>query len=85
MNRYSWGDRIDEWRSDAKGRNWKRAAKLTSQANRYFQNIQSATSERGETVEGMLFYYGGKPDGKEGTGYLCLPNDFPSLIPATAN
>ena len=85
MNRYNWGDRINEWRSDAIGRIWKRAAKLTSQANRHSQNIQSVTSERGETVDGMLFYYGRKPDGKEGTGYLWLPNDFPSLIPATAN
>ena len=85
MNRYGWGDGIDEWCSDATGRNWKSAAKLTPQANRHSQNIQSVTSERGETVEGMLFYCGRKPDGKEGTGYLWLPNDFPSLIPATAN
>ena len=85
MNRYGWGGRIDEWRSDATGRNWKRAAKLTPQANQHSQNIQSVISERGETVEGMLFYYGRKPNGKEGTGYLWLPNDFPSLIPATAN
>ena len=44
MNRYNWGDRINEWRSDAIGRNRKRAAKLTSQANRHSQNIQSITS-----------------------------------------
>jgi len=70
LNQYGWGDAIEEWRSDATGKNWKKIDVLTPNTGRRYQNIQFVVGAKGEVMPGMLFFYGWKPEGKQGTGYL---------------
>lgn len=69
MNRYGWGDRIEEWVSDSEGENWRRTRDLTPKPGERYQNIQFVRGEKDETVNGLLLFYGWEGQGK-GRAYL---------------
>ena len=74
MNRYGWGDRVEEWRSDASGGNWRRARDLTPQPGLRYQSVKFVRAASGETLDNMLLYYAWNGNGK-GSAYLLDERD----------
>ena len=69
MNRYGWGDRVEEWISDADGQNWRRSRDLTPKPGPRYQNIQFVRGENQEILEGIALFYGWEDQGP-GQAYL---------------
>ena len=69
MNRYGWGDRVEEWRSDKFGTGWHRARDLTPHRDMRYQSVKFVRGANGETLDGMLLYYAWKGTG-EGSAFL---------------
>ena len=61
MNRYGWGDSIEEWKSDITGKNWAQANNITPKPNHRYQNIQFVATANGNIATDMLLFYGWKP------------------------
>lgn len=69
MNRYGWGDRVEEWRSDASGTNWRKARDLTPRTGLRYQSAKFVRSANGSNVDRMLLFYAWQGTGK-GVAYL---------------
>ena len=69
MNRYGWGDRVEEWVSDPSGANWKRSRDLTPEPGLRYQSVKAVHSSDGRAVDGLLLFYSWNRTGS-GTAYL---------------
>ncbi|MDA2928666.1 BNR repeat-containing protein [Acidobacteria bacterium AH-259-O06] len=70
MERYGWGDRVQEWVSDDNGENWKLSKDLTPVIGHKYQNIKFVSqSVRGITRD-ILLFYGWQDSNGDGTGFL---------------
>ena len=64
MNRYGWGDRVEEWVSGAAGGSWTRIRNLAPFAGLRYQGIQFVRAEGGGLLEDLLLFYGWTGNGK---------------------
>ncbi|MDA2924760.1 hypothetical protein MYX65_08920 [Acidobacteria bacterium AH-259-L09] len=70
MERYGWGDRVQEWVSDDNGEHWKLSKDLTPIIGHKYQNIKFVSqSVRGITRD-ILLFYGWQDSNGDGTGFL---------------
>ena len=69
MNRYGWGDRVEEWVSDAGGANWRRTRNLAPQEGLRYQSVKFVRGEDAETLDGLLLFYAWEGEGK-GAAFL---------------
>ena len=69
MNRYGWGDRVEEWVSDSSGTHWSRSRDLTPQPGLRYQSVKAVLTEGNRALPDMLLFYAWKGSGK-GTAYL---------------
>ncbi len=60
MNRYGWGDRVEEWQSDTDGRTWRRTRDLTPQPGLRYQSVKSVRGQDGEPRTDLFLYYAWK-------------------------
>ena len=74
MNRYGWGDRVEEWTSASGGINWRRSRDLTPQPGLRYQSVKFVRSELGEALDGMLLFYAWEGAGK-GSAFLLDERD----------
>ena len=79
MNRYGWGDRIEEWKSDITGKNWAQVNNITPKPNHRYQNIQFVSTADGNIASDMLLFYGWKPTANNGVGYFWQANTTNNL------
>jgi len=70
MNRYGWGDRIELWTSDKKGKHWKLAKDITPVPEHRWQNVKFVSRDTGDIVPGMILFYGWQGVDGKGTAYL---------------
>lgn len=70
MDQYGWGQRIEKWQSDDRGRTWHKAADLTPQTSRKFQSTQFISSDMRSPMNDMLLFYGWDDAASPGTAYL---------------
>ncbi len=66
MDRYGWGDRIEEWISADGGESWTLSKDLTPMSGWKYQNVKCVRTSRGGIREDMLLFYGWQ--GTEGCG-----------------
>ena len=64
MNRYGWGDRIEEWVSDPSGAKWSRSRDLTPRPGLRYQSVKWVRGEQGGILDGILLFYAWQGDGK---------------------
>ena len=57
MNSYGWGDRVEEWVSDASGSHWKRSRDLTPKTGLRYQSVKFVRGEDGQSVDDLLLFY----------------------------
>lgn len=69
MNRYGWGERVEEWRSDANGTHWKKSRDLTPRPGLRYQSVKFVRAASGASMDRMLLYYAWQGAGK-GMAYL---------------
>ena len=69
MNRYGWGDRVEEWTSDAGGARWRRVRSLVPEEGLRYQSVKFVRGERGGMLDDLLLFYAWKGDGR-GRAYL---------------
>ncbi|MYC68076.1 MAG: hypothetical protein F4X12_17265 [Acidobacteriia bacterium] len=74
MNSYGWGDRVEEWASDASGTHWKRARDLTPKAGLRYQSVKFVRGAGGQSVDDLLLFYAWQGTGK-GSAYLLDERD----------
>ena len=74
MNSYGWGDRVEEWVTDANGKHWKRSRDLTPKAGLRYQSVKFVRGESGQSVDGLLLFYAWQGTGK-GSAYLLDERD----------
>ena len=70
MGRYGWGDRVEWWMSDAEGENWRLTRDLTPAPGKKWQNVKFVSDGKGETIPGVLLFYGWEEIEGPGTAYL---------------
>ncbi len=80
MNRYGWGDRIEEWASDAAGVNWRRVRALTAKSGLRHQNPKFAHGEGNRVLDGLLLYYAWEGTGS-GQAFLVDERPAPRALP----
>ena len=64
MNRYGWGDRVEEWVSDAGGSAWRRSRDLTPFPGMRYQSVKLVQDGNGRELSGLLLFYAWKGTGK---------------------
>ena len=69
MNRYGWGDRVEEWVSGPSGADWRRSRDLTPVPGLRYQSVKPVRGEDGRAMDGMLLFYAWSGNGK-GTAFL---------------
>ena len=74
MNRYGWGDRVEEWRSDKTGAGWHRARDLTPHGGMRYQSVKFVRGASGETLDGLLLFYAWSGSG-QGSAFLLDERD----------
>lgn len=74
MNRYGWGDRVEEWVSGPGGSGWRRSRILSPGEGLRYQSVKFVQGEAGEPRDDMLLFYAWKGDGK-GRAYLVDDRD----------
>ena len=74
MNRYGWGDRVEEWRSDTTGAGWHRARDLTPHGGMRYQSVKFVRGASGETLDGLLLFYAWNGTG-QGSAFLLDERD----------
>ena len=74
MNRYGWGDRVEEWRSDRAGSGWHRSRDLTPHPGMRYQSVKFVRGASGEPLDGMLLYYAWNGTGA-GSAFLLDERD----------
>ncbi len=74
MNRYGWGDRVEEWVSDPSGANWSRSRDLTPEPGLRYQSVKCVRGARNATLDDLLLFYAWEGDGK-GHAYLVDERD----------
>ena len=70
MGRYGWGDRVEWWTSDTEGENWRLTQDLTPALGKKWQNVKFVSDGKGETIPGLLLFYGWEEIEGPGTAYL---------------
>ncbi|WP_299143369.1 BNR-4 repeat-containing protein [uncultured Vibrio sp.] len=72
LNRYGWGDRVEEWVSKDEGKTWQLNRDITPKKGMRYQNIRSVSKGVGKDSTEIFLFYGWAPDGKPGqaTGFL---------------
>ena len=74
MNRYGWGDSVQEWRADADGKSWRLSRGLAPPSGSRYQSVKAVYGSDGRPVEGLLVYYAWSGDGP-GRAYLLDERD----------
>ncbi len=74
MNRYGWGDRVEEWVSDTAGSNWRRNRDLSPIHGLRYQSVKFVRGQSGEVLDGLLLFYSWKGTGK-GSAFLIDERD----------
>ncbi len=74
MNRYGWGDRVEEWVSDTSGAGWRQQRNLAPQEGLRYQSVKFVRGEDGEILDNLLLFYAWKGDGK-GQAFLIDERD----------
>lgn len=74
MNRYGWGDRVEEWVSDPAGSSWRRSRDLTPQAGLRYQSVKLAHSADGGMLDGLVLFYAWSGTDR-GSAYLVDERD----------
>lgn len=69
MNRYGWGDRVEEWVSGPSGSDWHRSRDLTPVPGMRYQSVKLVRREDGGAMDGMLLFYAWSGNGK-GAAFL---------------
>ena len=75
LDRYGWGDRLEEWISRDEGKTWKRNRDLTPQKGMRYQNLRTVSTKNGGDSNVIFLYYGWKPDAEPGQGVAFLWDD----------
>jgi len=70
MDRYGWGDRIEEWISDDNGENWKLSKDLTPTKGYKYQNIKFVSRNVGGITGDIILFYGWQDTDRYGTAFL---------------
>lgn len=74
MNRYGWGDRIEEWTSDTGHGNWRRTRDLTPRPGLRYQSVKLIRGEDGQPLADMAVFYAWEGN-REGRAYLLDERD----------
>ena len=77
LNRYGWGDRVEEWISLDNGETWKLNRDITPQKGLRYQNIRSVSKGIGEDSNDVFLFYGWSPDAEPGQAIGFLWDDRP--------
>lgn len=64
MNRYGWGDRVEEWVSGAAGAEWRRSRDLTPHAGLRYQSVKWVRGQRNRILDDLLLFYAWEGNGK---------------------
>ena len=64
MNRYGWGDRVEEWASDTSGETWRRVRDLTPREGMRYQSVKRVHGPANGYVDGLLLFYAWEGYGK---------------------
>ena len=70
MDRYGWGDRVEEWISDDNGENWKLSKDLTPVKGHKYQNIKFVSRSVRGIIRDILLFYGWQDTNGYGTAFL---------------
>ncbi len=70
MNRYGWGERVEEWISADGGNSWELSSDYTPLEGYRYQNIKAVSSGEGdgEIIPEMFLFYGWEASGEPGSG-----------------
>lgn len=75
LNRYAWGDRIEEWISRDNGDTWELNRDITPQQGMRYQNLRTVSTEMGEYSDEIFLFYGWEPDAMPGQATAFLWDD----------
>jgi len=75
LNRYGWGDRVEEWISKDGGATWKLSRDITPIKGYRYQNIKRVSIGIGESSNEIFLFYGWQPDAKPGEAVAFLWDD----------
>ena len=75
LNRYGWGDRVEEWISKDGGATWKLSRDITPVEGYRYQNIKRVSTGIGESSNEIFLFYGWQPDAKPGEAVAFLWDD----------
>ena len=75
LNRYGWGDRIEEWVSRDGGDNWIHTRNVTPQSGMRYQNIRTVSTGMGGYLKDVFIFYGWEPDAAPGQAVAFLWDD----------
>ncbi|MDG2090423.1 MAG: BNR-4 repeat-containing protein [Gammaproteobacteria bacterium] len=77
LNRYAWGDRIEEWISRDEGDSWELNRDITPQTGLRYQNLRTVSTEIGEYSKELFLIYGWEPNAMPGQALAFLLDDRP--------
>lgn len=75
LNRYAWGDRIEEWISRDEGDTWELNRDITPQQGIRYQNLRTVSTEMGGYSNEIFLFYGWEPDDNPGQANAYLWDD----------
>lgn len=70
MDTYGWGQRVEQWESRDRGRNWILRHNLTPTAGQKYQSIQFVSKRMKSTMRDVVLFYGWSDRNGPGTAYL---------------
>ncbi len=75
LNRYAWGDRIEEWISLDGGDSWELNRDITPEVGMRYQNLRTVTTGMGEYSKDIFLIYGWQADARPGEAVAYLWDD----------
>ena len=75
LNRYGWGERIEEWISQDDGATWAFNRDITPVKGYRYQNLKRVSTGMGESSNDIVLFYGWKPDAVPGEAVAYLWDD----------
>ena len=75
LNRYGWGERIEEWISEDDGATWAFNQDFTPVKGYRYQNLKRVSTGISESSNDIVLFYGWKPDAVPGEAVAFLSDD----------